>query len=98
MTVSLKHAFTSPKTDGADATLVQPSNWNAEHTLELATNRLLGRTTAGTGVAEEISVAGGLTLSGGVLTATGGGGSPNLDGGTPTSNYGGITAIDGGTP
>jgi hypothetical protein len=74
MTVSLKHAFTSPKTDGADATLVQPSNWNAEHTLELATNRLLGRTTAGTGVAEEISVAGGLTLSGGVLTATGGGG------------------------
>jgi hypothetical protein len=29
---------------------------------------------------------------------TGGSGSPNLDGGTPTSNYGGITAIDGGTP
>ena len=28
----------------------------------------------------------------------GGGGSPNLDGGTPSSNYGGITAIDGGTP
>ena len=99
MTVSLKHAFTSPKTDGSDSTLVQPSNWNAEHSLQLATNRLLGRTTAGTGVAEEISVAGSLTLSGGVLTGTGGGsGSPNLDGGTPTSNYGGITAIDGGTP
>jgi hypothetical protein len=98
MTVSLKHAFTSPKTDGVDATLVQPSNWNAEHSLQLATNRLLGRTTAGTGVAEEISVAGSLTLSGGVLTGTGGGGSPNLDGGTPTSNFGGITAIDGGTP
>jgi hypothetical protein len=31
-------------------------------------------------------------------TPSGGGGSPNLDGGTPTSNYGGITAIDGGTP
>jgi hypothetical protein len=28
---------------------------------------------------------------------TGGGGSPNLDGGTPSSNYGGITAIDGGS-
>lgn len=97
MTVSLKHAFTSPKTDGSDATLVQPSNWNAEHSLQLATNRLLGRTTAGTGVAEEISVAGTLTLSGGVLTGTSSG-SPNLDGGTPTSNYGGITAIDGGTP
>jgi len=74
MAVSLKHAFSSAKTDGADATLVQPSNWNAEHTLQLATNRLLGRTTAGTGVVEEISVAGGLTLSGGVLTATGSGG------------------------
>ena len=70
MTVSLKHAFASPKTDGADSTLVQPSNWNAEHSLQLATNRLLGRTTAGTGVAEEISVAGTLTLSGGVLTGT----------------------------
>lgn len=32
--------------------------------------RLIGRTTAGTGPAEEISVAGNLTLSGGVLTGT----------------------------
>lgn len=32
------------------------------------------------------------------IPAGGGGGSPNLDGGTPTSNYGGITAIDGGSP
>lgn len=31
-------------------------------------------------------------------TPAGSGGSPNLDGGTPTSNYGGITAIDGGVP
>ena len=29
---------------------------------------------------------------------TGGGGGGNLDGGIPSSNYGGITAIDGGTP
>jgi hypothetical protein len=27
------HAFTSGKTDGGDATLVQPSNWNADHTI-----------------------------------------------------------------
>jgi len=33
-----------------------------------------------------------------VTQSGGGGGSPNLDGGTPTSNYGGITAIDGGSP
>jgi hypothetical protein len=71
MTVSLKHQFTSGKLDGTDATLVQPSNWNAEHTLSLATNRLLGRTTAGTGDAEEIAVTGALSLSAGTLTGTG---------------------------
>lgn len=58
MAVSLKHAFSSGKADGVDATLVQPSNWNAEHTLQLATNRLLGRTSAGTGAVEEIAITG----------------------------------------
>jgi hypothetical protein len=33
-----------------------------------------------------------------VTQSGGGGGSPNLDGGIPSSNYGGITAINGGTP
>lgn len=70
MTVSLKHAFTSAKADGGDTTLVQPSNWNAEHTLTMATNKLLGRSTAGTGAAEEISIGVGLTLSAGTLTAS----------------------------
>lgn len=31
---NIKHAFTSAKSDGADATLVQPSNWNAEHVID----------------------------------------------------------------
>ena len=31
--MSIKHAFESAKADGADATLVRPSNWNAEHTI-----------------------------------------------------------------
>lgn len=31
--MGVSHAFTSPKADGGDATLVQPSNWNAAHTL-----------------------------------------------------------------
>lgn len=31
---NIKHVFTSAKTDGADATLVQPSNWNDEHTVD----------------------------------------------------------------
>ena len=40
----------------------------------LATNRLLGRSTAGTGSAEEIAIGSGLSLTGGSLSATGGGG------------------------
>jgi hypothetical protein len=55
MAVSLKHAFTSAVADGGDTTLVQPSNWNAEHTLTLAQGNILGRlAAAGTGAATEI--------------------------------------------
>jgi hypothetical protein len=39
------------------------------------TNRLLGRSSAGSGSVEEISIGSGLSLSGGTLSATGGGGS-----------------------
>ena len=70
MTVSLKHTFTSAKTDSLDATIVQPSNWNAEHELTLATNKVLGRATAGTGAAEELSVGTALSVSGGTLAVT----------------------------
>jgi hypothetical protein len=56
MAASFKHAKTSGVTDGADSTLVQPSDWNAEHTITLATGKLLGRTTAGTGAVEEIAL------------------------------------------
>ena len=34
--MSIKHAFESAKADGADATLVRPSNWNAEHVTNLS--------------------------------------------------------------
>lgn len=68
MAISLKHAFTSAKADPPDTSLVKPSNWNAEHVLTMATARLIGRTTASTGTAEEISVGGALTLSAGALS------------------------------
>jgi len=51
---------------------VAPSAYASANGLTMATSRLLGRTTASTGAAEEISVAGGLTLSAGVLTGTSG--------------------------
>jgi hypothetical protein len=31
---NLKHVFVSPKVDGGDATLVRPSDWNAEHVVD----------------------------------------------------------------
>lgn len=62
MAISLKHLFTSPKADGTDTTMVQPSNWNAEHVITMARFRLIGRTTAGSTAAEEIEVGSNLTL------------------------------------
>ena len=50
---------------------VAPSSYASPNGLTMATARLLGRTTAGTGAAEEITVGTGLSLSGGALTATG---------------------------
>jgi len=35
--MAIKHAFVSGKSDGADASLVQPSNWNANHDIEAGT-------------------------------------------------------------
>jgi len=46
MAISLKHGFTSGKLDGADASLVQPSNWNSDHVLAIGSPKLFGRTTA----------------------------------------------------
>jgi microcystin-dependent protein len=68
--ISLKHKFTSAKSDGGDLTRVQPSNWNDEHDIILATARLLGRTSPGDGDAEEISVGSGLSLAAGILNTS----------------------------
>jgi len=39
--LDVKHAFVSEKEDGADETLVRPSNWNANHVLRWTLNKLL---------------------------------------------------------
>lgn len=54
MTISLKHAFQSQKSDGSDTTIVQPSNWNSEHTITCSTGVVLGRASSGVGSVEEI--------------------------------------------
>lgn len=55
MALSIKHLFASLKSDGIDPSLVQPSNWNAEHVILMGANTLLGRG-AGAGAASEISI------------------------------------------
>ena len=67
MTISLRHAFQSTKPDGADTSLVRPSDWNADHVLTMDSARLLGRTSAGNGAAEEIAVSPARALAGGKL-------------------------------
>jgi hypothetical protein len=95
MTVSLKHTFQSAKTDSADATLIQPSNWNQEHELTLATNKVLGRATAGTGAAEELSVGTALSVSGGTLAVTN---VPVANGGTGATTLTGVVKGNGTSP
>jgi microcystin-dependent protein len=53
--LSFKHLFQSAKGDGADATKVRPSNWNAEHVITLAADKLIGRDSSGAGAAQEIA-------------------------------------------
>lgn len=72
MAISNKHKYVSGKADGGDTSLVRPSNWNDEHDLTMATGRILGRTTAGTGTVEELTAGTGLTLSAGSLSVTSG--------------------------
>ena len=56
MAISFRHAFTSGKVDGTDSTLIQPSNWNAEHTLTLAAGKVLGRDSSAGGAAQELAI------------------------------------------
>lgn len=65
--ISLKHNFVSPKSDSLDITLIQPSNWNEDHVLSMASARLVGRASVGTGAAEEIAISSNLTLGSGTL-------------------------------
>lgn len=83
MTISLKHATQTVVPDDGISP-VGSDEWNAEHTLVQATDRLLGRDTAGTGATEEISVGGGLefTGSGGIQSSAFTGDASKAAGGT----------------
>lgn len=71
MAVRAKHAFTSAKPEGSDATKVRTSNWNADHTIQLNGPALIGKPTSGDGNASEVTIGGGLTFETGVLKGAG---------------------------
>lgn len=56
MTLAVTHTFVSAKSDGADPTLVQPSNWNADHTLSQMPATILGAIAGGSGETVELPI------------------------------------------
>ena len=56
MAISVKHNFSSPKVNGTDNTLIQPSNWNAEHDLTLGAGKVLGRDSSAGGNVQELAI------------------------------------------
>lgn len=50
-----KHAKVSAVADGPDTDLVRPSDWNADHSIEMDGPGIIGRTDSGAGVVSELS-------------------------------------------
>ena len=78
---------------------VAPSAYASANGLTMATAKLLGRSTGGTGAAEEITVGSGLTLSAGTLVASGTSGVSTFSAGstglTPSSATAGVITLGG---
>lgn len=66
MAISLTHTTVAVGTDNGNGEIAK-AQWNENHTITMATSRLLGRTTASEGAVEELSVGTNLTLSAGSL-------------------------------
>ncbi len=63
MPLQINHAFVSAVADGADTTLIRPSNWNAALSHTMATAKILGRTTTAVGAVEELGLTNGLGMA-----------------------------------
>lgn len=95
MAVSLLHATVATGTDAGNGS-IHKAEWNQEHAITMATSRLLGRTTAGTGAVEEISAGAGLTLTAGVLDVGSVSLTTGVTGTLPVGNGGtGVTTLTG---
>ena len=69
LTHTVKHPFVSLKSDGGDSSLVQPTDWNAEHQVVFtaAANVLLGRGETA-GPVQELPLGAGFDVSGGSIS------------------------------
>jgi hypothetical protein len=98
--ISLTHTTVAAGTDAGNGE-IRKVQWNEEHTITMATARLLGRTTAGAGAVEELSVSANLTLSGGTLDTSANPQFTSIELGnasdtTITRNDAGVLAVEGG--
>lgn len=102
--MAVRHAFTDPKADGADATIVRPSDWNADHTgtpinLFIGPDPIIASTSvvnpgganAGNFISFQVFVA--VTVTKAYVRITSGGGSGNIDLGIYSSNGTTLTRI-----
>ena len=67
MAIQVKHTKNLTKADGLDNTVVQPSDWNASHTMTAAAGKVLGTAPGSTTVSElplEIDTSGNMNISG----------------------------------
>ena len=70
MAIEVKHTTQAVGTDAGNGEIAK-AQWNEAHTISMATGKLLGRSTAGTGAVEEIALGLGLSLTAGTLSASG---------------------------
>ncbi len=90
MAVTLRHNTLTSELGGIKIAAAQ---WDEAHELTMSSARILGRSTSGDGVVEEITVGSGLSLIAGSLTATGGGGVAGVS--TFNTRSGAVTLTSG---
>ena len=105
MAITVSHPFVSAVVDGGDATQIRPSNWNATHTLTGTVDIANGGTGASTAATALAAILPSQAANNYKVLGTDGTTATwissnflNIDGGVPSSTYGGITAINAGSP